>query len=433
MKSIRKTLLWGLWGGLALGIALVAWLTYRQARLEANALFDYQMQQMAAALPEQAFGPLAQGRIPDNDEGIVIQIWDATGVRIYGSNAYQNLPQWAEFGFADVRTADGDWRVFSEFLGTNVVQLAQPQRVRRTIAARTALSTVAPMLLLFPLLGILVWWLVGRGLRPLRRVAVEVGLRGSHALGPVSPARLPEEVAPLVGALNELLARLDVALTAQRDFVADAAHELRTPLAALQLQIQLAERAISDAERQAAFVDLKSGLARASHLVQQLLTLARQEPGAFHQAATTVRLDELARRTVGEFALLAAERGLDLGVAECAAASISGQPEALRILLGNLLDNALRYTPAGGRVDVSLTQEAGKVMLRVVDNGPGIPEAELTRVLDRFYRVPGSQAQGSGLGLAIVQQIVLAHGGRLSLSNCESGGLQVEVVFAAAT
>ncbi len=429
MKSIRKTLLLWLTGSLAIGIALTAWLTYHQARQEANEIFDYQMQQMALSLPSQAFSPLAPGRAPDPDENIVIQIWDNNGLRIYGSHLEAGVPQWAELGFSSVHTPNGDWRVYGAQLGETVVQIAQPLNVRRLLAASIALRTIAPLLLLFPLMAILIWLAVGRGLAPILRVTGEVERRDAHALSPLENQHLPAEIAPLVSALNDLLSRLDQSIGAQRDFVADAAHELRSPLTALQLQAQLAERASSDEERQAAFAGLKAGLARTQHLVQQLLTLARQEPGAFPQDWTAVRLDEVARSAVSDFALQAAERSLDLGLEQADEITLTGHADALRILLNNLIDNALRYTPAPGRIDVVVRRTAQAIELQVNDSGPGIPEAELPRVLDRFYRVAGTETQGSGLGLAIVQQIAAAHGATLELANREEGGLAARVVF----
>lgn len=433
MNSIRKTLLLWLLGGIAFGIALVTWLIYTQARSEANALFDYQMKQMAAALPGRAFSPISPEKLLENDEDIVIQIWDSTGVRIYGSHSVQDLPRWAAFGFTNVKTRDGDWRVYSDALGETVVQIAQPLRVRRVIAARIAFNTVAPLLLLLPALGVLIWIAVGRGLKSLRRVAAEVRQRGSHALAPIPERNLPEEVSPLVHALNDLLGRLDHALTAQRDFVADAAHELRTPLTALQLQVQLAERAPNEAARSAAFTDLKAGLARAHHLVAQLLTLARQEPGAFPAEHAALRLDALAQSVVADFALLASERGIDLGIAHVDEVTLNGHADTLRILLGNLIDNALRYTPAGGHIDVIVRRLESGCELVVADTGPGIPQEELPRVLDRFYRVAGTQTRGSGLGLAIVERIAQAHEAHLMLENRSVGGLQARVFFTGAS
>jgi two-component system OmpR family sensor kinase len=226
----------------------------------------------------------------------------------------------------------------------------------------------------------------------------------------------------LVHALNGLLARLNRALGAQRAFIADAAHELRSPLTAVHLQAQLAERAASDAERAAALAELRAGLERATHLVEQLLTLAREEPGVSERPFAPVNLDELARHVIAEYAPIAAARHVDLGMVDRngpdSDAVISGDAAGLRALLSNLVDNAVRYTPAGGRVDVALRREQGDAVLSVRDSGPGIPESERARVFDRFYRLPEAGAAGiagSGLGLAIVKRVAERHDAAVAL------------------
>ncbi len=430
MKSIRHTLLFWLSAGLSAGIVGAAGILYLQARQEANEIFDYQMKQLAASLPSQPFAPLSPSHPaqPDLERDIVIQIWDDSGLRIYHSHEQLALPERAELGFTTIDTRRGPWRVYSTQRGNTVVQVAQPMSARREVAADMALRTVAPLLLLFPFLGALIWLTVGRGLAPVRRVAREVQARDAATLAPIADDSLPQEIRPLTHALNDLLARLDHALDAQRAFVADAAHELRTPLTALKLQIQLAERAGDEEERRAAFAELRQGFERAMHLVQQLLTLARQEPGASGMARTAVDLAQLARAVVSELAALAEARQIDLGLANQAAAQAEGDPDALRILLTNLVENAIRYTPEGGKVDVSVQLENAAPVIRVQDTGPGIPPQELGRVFDRFYRVPGTRAPGSGLGLAIVRQIADAHGIKVTLSNTGQG-LCAELVF----
>jgi two-component system OmpR family sensor kinase len=214
----------------------------------------------------------------------------------------------------------------------------------------------------------------------------------------------------------------------QREFVADAAHELRTPLTALQLQVQLARRARSDEERQAAFADLEAGLKRATHLVQQLLTLARQEPEAADEPPRTVDLAALAAQVVGEYAPLAATRGIDLGLAHADAVSVFGHDASLRALLANLVDNAVRYTPGGGQVDVTVRHDGDRAVLAVRDTGPGVPAEERERVFDRFYRREGTGVDGSGLGLAIVKAIAERHGATIALEDGPGGkGLVVRI------
>jgi two-component system OmpR family sensor kinase len=288
-----------------------------------------------------------------------------------------------------------------------------------------ALRTIVPLLLIAPLLALFMWYGVTRGLSPLARVTAALGKRSPGGLDPLDEAGLPDEVRPLVHALNGLLARLDRALGAQRAFIADAAHELRTPLTAVHLQAQLAERATDETARRAALAELKSGLTRATHLVEQLLTLAREEPGVADRGTAPVNLAELARSVVGELGALAAARGVDLGAAGSAADApaaravvVEGDAAGLRALIENIVDNAVRYTPRDGRVDVCVEAEGADAVLAVRDSGPGIPASERTRVFDRFYRAPAAGAAdvpGSGLGLAIVKRIAERHDATIAL------------------
>lgn len=432
MNSIRHRLLVWLLLGLALAVAAAGARIYTQTLAEANELFDYHLKQMAASLPNDSFGPLPPSRAgePEADEGLVLQIWDRNGLQLYFSHPASKLPQRAELGFSTVETPRGNWRVFSALEQNNVVQVAQPMSVRQNLAAGMALRALVPLLALLPLLGLLIWITVGRGLRPLEQMAAALGRRTPDSLAALPRAGVPVEIVPLVQALNDLLARLARALESQKAFVADAAHELRTPLTAVQLQIQLAERAQSEAERTAAFTQLKQGQLRAAHLVQQLLTLARQEPGVAAQTHSSVDLAEVARLVVSEQAPLAAERNIDLGISREQQAIVSGDPEALRVMLGNLVDNAIRYTPRGGTVDVAVNMRDGTAVMEVSDTGPGIPEEDRERVFDRFYRREIHHASGSGLGLAIVKSIADRHRAGIALENRVPGpGLRVAVSF----
>lgn len=264
---------------------------------------------------------------------------------------------------------------------------------------------------------------------PVRRAADEVKQLDMHALAPIADVGLPQEIQPLTHALNDLLLRLKSAMQVQRAFVADAAHELRTPLTALRLQVQLAERADNAEERQAAFQDLKNGLERATHLVHQLLTLARQEPGLRQQVE--LDLTALVQHVIADMSPLALHRNIDLGMTETAAVTVSGDADALRILFSNLLVNAVHYSAPGGTVDVAMQWMDERAVVTIQDNGPGIPAEHMERVFDRFYRAADAQTQavvGSGLGLAIVRQIADLHGIAVQLENTDPG-LRVTVRF----
>ena len=432
MSSIRRRLLLWLLSGLALAVVAASARIYTQTLAEANELFDYHLKQMAASLPNDSFGPLppsSTGQLGSED-GLVVQIWDRNGLELYFSRPASKLPQRAELGYSTVDTPRGRWRVYSALEQNNVVQVAQPMSARQDLAAGMALRALVPLLALMPVLGILIWITIGRGLQPLDRMAAALGRRTPDSLEALSEAELPREIRPLVQALNDLLSRLGRALESQKAFVADAAHELRTPLTAVQLQIQLAERAKTEEERAEAFARLKRGQARAAHLVQQLLTLARQEPGITPQLHASVDLAELARLVLSEYAPLAADRNIALAGGELAPASVSGDFEALRVMLGNLIDNAIRYTPEGGSVDVALRLRGRSAVLEISDTGPGIPEEDRARVFDRFYRREATHVAGSGLGLAIVKNIAERHRASILLEDRAPGpGLRVSVSF----
>jgi two-component system OmpR family sensor kinase len=322
-------------------------------------------------------------------------------------------------------------------VGDNVVQLAQPLSIRNRLAAGVAWRTLWPLVVLLPLLGLAIWIIVGRGLKPLQRVTRALDTRHPEALEPLPDNPLPEEVVPVVRALNALLARLATALDTQKAFVADAAHELRTPLAAVQIQSQLVARAKDDESRKEALDDLQAGITRATRLAEQLLALARSEPDGKSETEP-VDLHALLDECVGASVLVAQQRGVDLGIEASEPATISGDANALRVMFNNLIDNATKYTPSGGRVDVCLQVEGGHPTVEIADTGPGIPADERERVFDRFYRVGAGSSRartdvaGSGLGLAIVRRVAMQHDAKVSLAESKNGGLFVSIQFRSA-
>ena len=296
MTSLRRRLLVSLLGAIVTVFLVAGVAIYQMAHNEVDEVMDYQLRQLALSLSDQRFGQAAPIAPPEEAFDFVIQIWDGHGLRLYLSHPHSVLPDLAQFGYTTVKAGEDDWRIYSIPLRDRVIQVAQPMRVRRAMAAKAALRTLVPLLVLVPLLGAIIWYLIGRGLRPLDTLARGVTARRADALSPLSDSGVPDEALPLVRALNGLLDRLSQALAAQRAFVADAAHALRTPLTALQLQLQLTERADTAAERQAALSELRGGLTRAIRLVEQLLTLARQSPENDAPAPRTrVDLSALAR------------------------------------------------------------------------------------------------------------------------------------------
>jgi two-component system OmpR family sensor kinase len=434
--SLRTSLLvWLLGGVLLVGVA-GGFVVYRNALAEADGFFDYHLKETALFLRDQPVEYQFPTPIPPSDIAydFVVQIWTIDGRRIYIGPEQAVLPNSTALGYSTVNTSVGQWRVYGTVSPTKVVQVAQPMSVRRREAAQLALRTLAPFALLVPLLGLLVWFAVGHALQPLQRLAKAVKARRVNELEPLSDERLPEEVRPLVGSLNDLLGRLTAALERERAFMADAAHELRTPLTALHLQLGTLARAATEGERTEAMGKLSEGVQRAIRLLEQMLALARQEPRA-EPVRTRFALDELAREVVAELVPLADARRIDLGMSEAQAVLVQGERDAVATLVRNLVDNAVRYTPPGGRVDVSVERSAtvpAQALVRVVDNGPGIALEERERVFDRFYRRPGTAAPGSGLGMAIVKAIAQAHGAAVVLDSGESGrGLIVTVSFPA--
>ena len=430
MSSIRRRLLIALLAGVTAAIAVSAISTYRVARDEANALFDYQLEQAALSLREGVLADALLSAPIDDEQDVqmLVQIADLGGTRLYLSRPETDMPLHLQPGFTDVSTDDGLWRVYTTRAHDHLVQVAQPHSVRDRLAADLAWRTIWPLVAALPLLGLLIWLTVGRGLAPLARLAGDLGHRSPAALDPVPERDLPDELRPLVGSLNGLLGRLSQALESQRAFVADAAHELRTPLTALSLQAQVAQRAASEAERTTALGQLRGGIERATHLVEQLLVLARTEgQSAAGGARLPVRLDDLARDTASQLAPVASSRNVDLGVERLEQVTLTGDAASLRTMLDNLVDNAVKYTPRGGRVDVAVFRDGDDAIIEVSDTGPGIAAAERERVFDRFYRVAGNAQTGSGLGLAIVRRIALAHRGSIRLSDAQPSGLRVSV------
>ena len=432
--SLRARLLWFLLAAITLAALAQALIAYRSVLSDAGQIFDYHMQQMALSLRSGA--PLSNGDLqdpaadPENND-LVVQVWTPDGVRVFRSISRAALPERAVLGFSNVKANGTTYRIFSVQTSSQTVQIAQDMAVRQQMASSLALRTVAPIALMAPILMLVVWWVVSASLAPVKRVRTQVAARQADDLSPVSEADLPDEVRPLVHELNLLFGRVKTAFEAQQHFVADAAHELRSPLAALKLQVLSLERAGDQGTRELAIARLTAGIERATRLVEQLLVLARQEASAAGGSQLEpVDLSALVKRTLGDMAGAAQARKVDLGLVHADQSSIAGQPDALIILLRNLVDNAIKYTPAGGAVDVDVRSTPERVSLAVEDSGPGISQDEQERVFNRFYRVPGSAAGGSGLGLAIIKAIAERHGAKLSLARSERlGGLCVRLDF----
>lgn len=430
MNSLRRRLiLWQISALLVTG-ALASLITYSLAWDGFNRLRDYNLEQITYSIVRHGVEPVNEedADLPDShDQGqFVSQIWNADGSLAYSSLEDIGPPP-QQPGLNIVHWQGEEWHIYTIKDGGLTIQVGNPVANRARIFAGIAPWLLLPMSALVVVLAGFIWVSVGRAFSPLEQVQREIGQQDASSLTQLETRGLPDEVAPMIHTLNELLARLDAALLGQRHFIADAAHELRTPLAAVRLQAQVARKAAQETERNAALDQLMAGIDRATHLVDQLLRMARLDPELHNKAFRPVRLDELAKHVVGDFSGQAEAKDIDLGVVDCLPVSLSGHADSLRMMVSNLVDNALRYTPAGGRVDVGVQLADGQACLTVTDTGPGIPAGERERVFDRFYRLSGADIPGSGLGLAIVRQVVELHGGSVELEAAPGGGLRASV------
>jgi two-component system OmpR family sensor kinase/two-component system sensor histidine kinase QseC len=430
MTSIRGRLLGALIILVALISLLAAVVTYRRVLNETSTLFDYQLRQMALSLRSQiSLAPRIEVPPDQGDTDFVVQIWDIFGARTYLSRPGLPMINQTVLGYANLSLGGKAWRAYGLQTGAGVIQIAQPVSVREGLARAAAERVVIPLILLLPIMIVAVAWIVRRGLMPLQYVAAEVQRRDVHSLRPLGTGDLPREIEPLVRELNRLLGRLQEAFSVQRAFISDAAHELRSPLTALRLQLQLLDRAPDETARLEARARLGGAVERAIHLAEQLLTLARSDPQELAGEFGPVDLAAVAAEAITDTHELALARNIDLALDGAPGCLVRGNGEALRILARNLIDNAVRYTPPGGSVLVRCRSRAEGALLEVTDTGPGIPAAERERVFDRFHRRAAAQAEGTGLGLAIVKSIAGHHGARVVLGDAPGGGLHAAVEF----
>lgn len=425
VHSLRNRLLAVILAAIALGSVLQGISAYRTALQQADAMLDEQLRTLAESLRQDAAERSA--RVPD----IVVQLWGPGGVAVY--RQFSPLPQPMRLGFSDAVVDGVRLRVYSLQAGGRTLSIAQDLDARAARARALALEAVLPTALLAPVLMLGVGWLITVSFAPLARLRAQVAARDPDDLSALPVRGLPLEVRPAVDELNLLFRRMERAQQAQQDFIADAAHELRSPLAALRLQAQGLRRMREPDAQAQAIARLDEGIERAIAVTEQLLALAREQGPQAGLPAGEVDLAELVRAAIGDVLPRARERHIDLGVSGTPEGRVRGSEPSLRILLGNLLDNAIKHTPEGSRVDLGVRREGGQVCLVVEDSGPGIPESERERVFDRFYRLPGVQAGGTGLGLAIVKAIATRHGAGIRLGRSQVlGGLEVQVCFPAA-
>jgi two-component system, OmpR family, sensor kinase len=435
MMSIRKNLLLWLLTGLLVAGLFAGIATFMKTQEEVGEMFDYQLQQIAFSMkysaPTMASQLERMGENSNEDNDFMVQVWDTKETLLYSSLPSVKLPAANKPGFSDVDIPDGQWRVFNLVSENRVIQAAQPATSRAEVSLDMALRMLLPLAVLIPALALLVWFAVKKSLLPLTNVTSEVERRDADTMTPLDADSVPSETRPLLMALNSMLQRLDSSIASQRRFVADAAHELRTPLTALSLQTDLVDQAEDPAERKEAIENLRKGIDRASHLVSQLLTLARQEPEVQRQFAS-LDLASLVRQTVSDFFPIADFKHINLLVQANQQVMINGDEDGLRTVISNLIDNAIRYMPDGGKIEVSVMTDNNNAIFKISDTGPGISEEDRERIFERFYRIPGNGVTGSGLGLSIVKNIVQQHGASIAVTAGDKGkGTTFVIAFSA--
>jgi len=436
--SLRFRLSLWLSTAILVGAAVAGVYSYVDATEDAHRGQDTQLRQVGyliSRLDAVPTSPLAREKVGDVDfdARLVVRFINAPGVPLAYPARPPHFSTSLPDGLQTVTLGSETWRVFVRTNAKGVrVAVAQQTVVRDAAARASAWRTVMPILFLGPVLVLMAALLVRAMFQPLQRLAVQLGARREHDLGQLDRAALPSEVWPFVAEINKLMARTVRALTLQRRFIADAAHELRSPMTAMSLQAERLAASEMPDEARARLGTLSAGLSRTRVLLDQLLTLARtQEAGGGH--LTHVPLKKAIQECLEDLVPLAEAKAIDLGVVGDADPAVSGRPVDIKILVKNLVDNAIRYTPQGGRVDISVAESRGRVVLDVDDTGPGIPAEERERVFDPFYRVLGNGEIGSGLGLAITASIANQIGAVIALLERPDGaqGLRARVVFPA--
>ena len=434
MTSLR-TQLWVWLLALLTGVGIiVAVSSYWIAKDENNGFFDHQLRQIALNIGEGIPGygaPAADATPHDAEDDFAIQIWTSSGPAIKQSPAVAQIPRGTVSGFSDTKTDEGGWRTYTLAGPARTVQVSQQTVVREELVNEAVWRSLIPIAATIPLSWLLLSILVNIVFGRLDTLAKSLAVRSSNDKTPIPVAGLPSEVAPLVMSVNELLGRLQETLAAQKRFVSDAAHELRTPLAALNLQIGNLRKVAGGAEADARIEDLERGVRRATQLSRQLLRLARYNADEITSQAAPVNLTELTRSAIADLLPLADHRHQDLGLVRSDPAIVTGDADDLQILVANLMENACRYSPDGGIIDIAVIDDAHGTVLEIRDTGPGIAKDQLDLVFQPFHRAADASIEGSGLGLSIVARIAERHGASITLANrTDSPGLTARVRFA---
>ncbi len=411
---------------------------YLDSQLERTSAFIDILSKYADINPKARddFFTILRNSAPITNLHLIFQVWEPDGkLRLSSSNDIPLPLKDAPIGFSDREYHGNEWRLYSQVDPNTKVKIivAELYNLRRELGDDIAHSNANILLVTYPVFGLLVWFIVSFALRSITRVTTEISNRASTYLEPVQLTEIPIEIQPLIAALNELFIRLKHAFERNKRFAADAAHELRTPLAALKTHVQVALMAENEADKNKALNHVIESVDRSSHVVAQLLTLSRLGEEEALTDMKPVDLHKIVTEMMAYLAPHALEKEIEIELEPAPVnAMINGSEIALGILIRNIVDNAIRYTPNHGEVKVAIIDEGDQVILRVTDSGTGIPPELRDRVFERFYRILGSKAPGSGLGLAIVSQIAKLHHAKITLNTPPNDrGLQFDVAFPA--
>jgi len=408
--------------------------TYTMFGNMVSLFMDNQLRVLADSQAQPTIGPPNLRPLTEHSVGkgaMFVQIWDEQGRLLTSSYPAIAVPLQKVSGFENVRLADLTWRVYSVHMPGRTVQSIQCLDFREEVINKQALQAGFPIALLIPISAWILWFGACRAMGKIETVARAAAAQDENTIDELPTKDIPLEISPLVMAVNRLLTRLRDAFASQRRFVQDAAHELRTPITAMTLQLENLKSCRLDPEATAQVAQFEAGLRRTKRLIEQLLRLARQEAPQKSDAPSSIELAGFLQELISDLMPCADHRDIDLGLSVEVNATVRANPHELRSLLHNLLDNALRYTPEHGVVDVRIHADGGKVGVEIVDSGPGIPPDLLPRVFDRFFRIEGSDTEGSGLGLAIAKHAAERNRIDLSLDNrIDRSGLVARVTFA---
>lgn len=430
MTSLRRSAL--LWTTAMLTfVGIIAFVvSYEMTRNETASFLDGQLREIAVNVGDgiaDTEAPISGQDAQDPEDAFVVTLWARSSEPVSKPKSGVAIARQSVPGFATVSAGGEWWRVYSVGGNGRTVQVAQRMAVREEIAQSAAIQAGIPILAAIPLTWLVIGWSIGQALAPLTALTESVATRGAKANEPIPVAGAPVEVMPLIDAMNGLIHRLQQSMLHERQFLADAAHQLRTPLAALHLQIDNLQ-ATADATQAPPVLELREGIRRASAMVDQLLRMARLDEVDSAQPRRPIDLAAQITECVADFVALAEAKGVDLGIAACEPTMIPGEASELKMLFGNLIDNAIRYTPSGGSIDVSLRSAGASKFVEIVDTGRGVAIEDMPRLRDRFFRAAPTDTEGNGLGLAIADAVARRNAMRIDFANRDDrSGLRVTV------